>query len=1072
VKHPSQFASRSAASCVIIPQYIISLIPLFAKMAAALSDLTSAVLPVADVDDIGAVPLWLEIMCVFTCTIGFLLWRVFTDKIEPSKRKLQLDSKLGKSIESKLSGGDSQAALKAWRVEEQNVASTPDVLKLAVQALLEVSPDTAVDEVVEHMLKHAAVRRPAAAAAALDAASRAGKPEILESLVKDIESRVNVHLTTQMHEIILGGYAFSGDEERLKAHRAQLEEKMTLRAHSLVLRGLLRNRMADSALKQLKEMMTNGFVVPSFALSEIVKALCEAGRYTEVLDQVLPQISLTSEAACILLDHCLKDGNLSIAVRAKSILDNANEPLGVRGFDALLKLLASEGNLSALGVFAEMQTLNLPVSEGFCVGLLARCADSKFLRFAEVVVKYARDHLKMSIALYSALMKVYAYSSMYEEACDLYEQIEAQGLEPDQMMYNCLMKFAAQCGRMELSQKLAQRIPTLDIQNCMSLIRAASRDKDVGMACRVLEKFKALGQVPDTAAYNCALDVCAAAGDAKTAKKLLEEMKSLKAQPDMISYNTMLKCHSINKDIRAAKKMLDEMEAAGFPPNDISFNVIINMSVSAGDLYGAWDTVDKMMKKGIKADQYTISTMMKAVKRFGGDAMRVFELMDNCEIDIVKDEVLLNTVLETCVRYQEKHRILLILEKYSGSNMRPAMHTYGMLIRACSAVNQVERCRQLWHELVEDRALQPNELVLGCMLNALVSNGCVEDALVLLRKTKTAVKPNAVMYSTILKGFTSSGGAAKARELLDEMRADGIQMSTSLYNSLIDAHARIGAMDEVLRLRDTMKKDGYQPDDLTTSLIVKGYCADGNLKMAFEVFHEMSLNRVGDGDTVIFNTLLDGCIRQNNYQSADYLVEHMAAYKIKPTNFTLGIIVKMWGRRRQLDKAFDAVTSMTQKYDFHLNSPVQTCLMCACLLNNDLKRALMVFEQLNASGYGADAKAHGNLISGAIRLGNVDVAVKLTEEAFGLSQKKMGFQPKEMDTSVLGQLARSFHKEGNMDSLGMPLFKRLRERGVPVDGHLASMMQSGCYDGSAHGNRGWQGSNDGGAYGNRGYSRR
>ena len=31
--------------------------------------------------------------------------------------------------------------------------------------------------------------------------------------------------------------------------------------------------------------------------------------------------------------------------------------------------------------------------------------------------------------------QVYAYSSMYSKACDLYDQIREDGLEPDSMMY-------------------------------------------------------------------------------------------------------------------------------------------------------------------------------------------------------------------------------------------------------------------------------------------------------------------------------------------------------------------------------------------------------------------------------------------------------------------------------------------------------------------------------------------------------------------------------------------------------------------------------------------------------------
>merc|ERR1719387_2083501 len=130
------------------------------------------------------------------------------------------------------------------------------------------------------------------------------------------------------------------------------------------------------------------------------------------------------------------------------------------------------------------------ISEGSCVGILARCAESRSLRLAEQIVAYVRENMKMTIALYSALMKVYAYSGMYDKACDIYEMVKADGLEPDPMMYGCLMKFAVECDRNDLSQELFQKTPHAEIQNYMSLIRAAGRQKDVNRAFQILEELK------------------------------------------------------------------------------------------------------------------------------------------------------------------------------------------------------------------------------------------------------------------------------------------------------------------------------------------------------------------------------------------------------------------------------------------------------------------------------------------------------------------------------------------------------------------------------------------------------
>merc|ERR1719440_267622 len=126
--------------------------------------------------------------------------------------------------------------------------------------------------------------------------------------------------------------------------------------------------------------------------------------------------------------------------------------------------------------------------------------------------------------------------------------------------------------------------------------------------------------------------------------------------------------------------------------------------------------------------------------------------------------------------------------------------------------------------------------------------------------------------------------------------------------------------------------------------------------------------------------MLDGCTRHNRMDLADKLLEAMDHHNIAPSNFTLGILVKMYGRRRQLDRAFEAVENLSTKHGFAPNAQVRTCLMCACINNNAIDRAFKVFEELKGSGQSPDAKAYGVLISGCVRQGHLQQAVSLVDE--------------------------------------------------------------------------------------------
>ena len=98
---------------------------------------------------------------------------------------------------------------------------------------------------------------------------------------------------------------------------------------------------------------------------------------------------------------------------------------------------------------------------------------------------------------------------------------------------------------------------------------------------------------------------------------------------------------------------------------------------------------------------------------------------------------------------------------------------------------------------------------------------------------------------------------------------------------------------------------------------MKGYCSSGDLDGALELLKDI------EADEVMFNSLLDGCAKQ---QARELLTNA----GVVPSNFTLSIMIKLFGRTRHLDEAFALVQELTTEYNFQPNMPVYTWLMQAC----------------------------------------------------------------------------------------------------------------------------------------------
>merc|ERR1712046_335418 len=76
------------------------------------------------------------------------------------------------------------------------------------------------------------------------------------------------------------------------------------------------------------------------------------------------------------------------------------------------------------------------------------------------------------------------------------------------------------------------------------------------------------------------------------------------------------------------------------------------------------------------------------------------------------------------------------------------------------------------------------------------------------------------------------------------------------------------------------------------------------------------------------------------------LFGQMLAEGIAPNSHTLTIIVRLLGQACRADKAFDLVENLTHKYRLRASAQVCNALIQACILNQDLSRAMSVFEHM------------------------------------------------------------------------------------------------------------------------------
>uniref|UniRef100_A0A7S1RH82 Pentacotripeptide-repeat region of PRORP domain-containing protein n=1 Tax=Alexandrium catenella TaxID=2925 RepID=A0A7S1RH82_ALECA len=551
--------------------------------------------------------------------------------------------------------------------------------------------------------------------------------------------------------------------------------------------------------------------------------------------------------------------------------------------------------------------------------------------------------------------------------------------------------------------------------------------------------------------YNTLLDACVECQNIAIAGRIMAEAKEVGAA-DVVTYNTMIKAHLRRGDVKAASAAVEAMRLAGVQPNAVTFNEMLDVAVRS-DIKSTWRLVDEMKACGLQPNRITCSILLKCVQlgSRAADVDRALAALEGLGGDM--DEVLLSSALEACIRASRRDLISRLLSRHTGARSGHGFnpHTYGSIIRASGFIGNVKGVKEAWEDMRRHRVL-PTSITLGCTVEALVANKEPDAAHALLREVLAdqSARPavNAVIYCSILKGFAHQKRFDRVWALYEEMLAENLrsQFTSVTYNTIIDACSRCGEVARAPALLEEMVHSGIVPNIVTYSAVLKGLCQLNQLDRAFELVETMKHSDHLRIDEQTYNTLLDGCARQGLYSRGMKVFEEMKASGVRPSNFTLSILVKLANRGRQLEVAFLLADEVSRQYGFKLNVHVYNNLIQTCIAHKHLERALAVLDQMVSERCYPDERTHSLLLRGCLSVGDAQTAAGLVRSTLGLPNglpKLEGLQASKLapagmlPTELLSEVVERVARDCRQEALAAELAGELRRCGVKVDARLS-----------------------------------
>lgn len=807
----------------------------------------------------------------------------------------------------------------------------------------------------------------------------------------------------------------------------------------------------DEAVRCFGEVTSanKGQPTASSAPKHIAQQLVELARRMHRTEAVLAELEtermpLTADALNSLLAEAISANDHSFTTRIERLSKMAGAECNGRTFQLLVKL-AGNNTTRIAHLLDEMATNKVDATHDTCASVLQACAASGSTELADKLYSIMSTRQTKSTSALKAFIRFYTEYGMPEKACNIYEQHlvitrggdaqdgaaqEKRSDALDARTGRSLILAALKCGRQHLAKDVLAGAAS-DTALHVSLIRSCAVQGSLQDAMSLFHALQVSGAQMTNSIYNSTLDACVECHDLDAAQKLMN-MMVVEGYADAVSYNTMIKAHLCHDNFTSVRQVMEDMRKAGHTPNHVTYNELINALVRSprqGRHMQVWDIVEEMKQTGVQPNAVTCSILLKNLtsKSPQQDILKTMEITDTLADSI--DEVLLSSVVEACVRVGRPALLSKKLEELRGKNKIAVSgaHTFGSLIKAYGHAKDVAGAWRCWKEM-HSQHVKPTSITIGCMVEAVVSNGDVDGGyelmMQLLDDPQSKDQVNAVVFGSVLKGYGRTRHMERVWSVFQAMLSHGIEPSIVTFNAVIDACARNSRMDAVPELLSDMRKRNLEPNVITYSTVIKGYCACADLPAALAILDELHNNPHLKADEIVYNTLLDGCAQSGVAAEGERLFKQMQREGITPSNYTVTVLVKLMGQSRRLDRAFEIIEEVSQKYHLKPNNHVYNALIMACLNFRDTSQAVWAFEQMAIQRMTLDPRTAQSLIRAVMATGNVQQVDMLIRTMMGISGSQAHFVSVQLQDSFLQEM---IHSLAGRDPEGASLAYKLQQ---------------------------------------------
>lgn len=494
----------------------------------------------------------------------------------------------------------------------------------------------------------------------------------------------------------------------------------------------------------------------------------------------------------------------------------------------VIRLCTSRGDSTkALQVYKWMRTNGVSCSLFTYTSVMKAAMVGGDFQYALDVFKQASDAIpneKMDSHIHALLIEALDRKGDIDRALEIYNDVQDRPDQTSVQVYTATIKAATNAGKVERALEIWEDMKLKGTKPSAhayaSIIHAHGTTGDWKGAVRKFDEMINGGVPADVVSCTALVGALASNGAWSRAEKFIDWMRRNKIHPNVRTYSILVEAHVKHAEFTRAFKLFEEMRSGALGtrnyPNEFTYSLVIKRLGEKGK----WKEAENMFWSLQRAVLDDNARDQVGDSSDGGDSS------DDCGKSSMKrhyghhhqprvNAVICSSMMYAYERAGQWEKAMDFLAVSDALGFQDNIVIRNIALSALAKAGQMTKAEEIFGALAEPDGISFETMVAGYGL----AGKCTE-AKVFIKGMETAgFKPNDYSYCALIAGHSRNGAFNEALEVFHRARDAGIE-SVHLYNAMIASCDRCYKYDKAVQLLEEMRASGIERNGVTKQLAI------------------------------------------------------------------------------------------------------------------------------------------------------------------------------------------------------------------------------------------------------------